>query len=551
LDYKGLFTILLLSLSVFFFLSQCANPVSLTGGPRDEVEPQLDLINSMPNEQINFEKQDIVLYFDEFVELRDVFSNVVISPPLAKNPKIATRGKKLSIEFDEAEELKENATYVINFGEAVRDFTESNVLKNFRFVFSTGDYIDSLSISGSVIDVKTRKPVEDIYVMLYDNLADTVVRTERPFYFAATDKEGKFSIENLRADTFKLFALKDANLNYIYDQESEMIAFLDEYVIVKDSATSTYDLEAFIAIPDFALKEKITKNFGEIKLLFSDDIDDLEYKASIDGIEFIQEIDQDTLLLWYDSPIDTGFNLLVHHPSHEYHDTVSVRKFKRSDFVNKQRLTLRSNSLLSGNNFIPSETLSFKFSYPLSKVNVDSVMVVLDSMKVDAQVFLDTANSRSVIVQSDWIADTTYQIIFQSGSVRDIYGRSLDSVAQAVKVIDPNILSNINLLYSELDSNTNYVITLKEGSIVIDKEIINEQQSGKMTFSNLLAKKYTLEVITDDNQNGRWDPGNYDTKKQSEFVYTRELEELRENWDLEVTLSSADFIKPIAQDTTQ
>ena len=550
MDKKGLLFLLLLSLGIFMFLSQCANPVSLTGGPRDEQEPQLDTLHSSPNEQTNFEIQDIELYFDEFIEVRDAFKNVVISPPLSKNPKISTRGKKLTIEFDEDEQLKDDATYVINFGEAVRDFTEGNIVKNFRFVFSTGDYIDSLSISGNVVDVKTGKPVEDIFVMLYDNLADTVVRTERPFYFSSTDKDGNFRIENLRSDTFKIFALKDANLNYIYDQEQEMIAFQDDFIFVGDTTEGSYNLEAFVASPEFKLKEKVVPNFGEIKLLFTDNIDDLEYKASIDGIDFLRDMDKDSLLLYFDSPVDTSFNLIVYHPGFEYHDTVSVRKFKRSDFMNKQKFRLRSNSLI-GNKLIPSDPLSFNFSHPVSDIDTDSISLVLDSMVVDARIFKYSINPRSILVESDWIADSTYQIVFDGGSVTDIYQRRLDSTAQKFSIVDPDILSNIHVVYNDLDSSTNHVIMIKQGSSILKKEIVSKQSEGKVSFFKLLAKKYDLEVVKDDNQNGKWDPGNYDTKQQSESTFTKELEELRENWDLEVNLSSKDFIKNIVPDTIQ
>lgn len=551
---QGLFFISILGVAIFLLLSNCANPVSLTGGPRDEQEPSVDLINSTPNEQINFEKQDVEIYFDEFVDVKDIFNNVVISPPLNKNPKITARGKKLTIQFDEEEVLKEDATYVINFGDAIRDFTEANILKNYRFVFSTGDYIDSLSISGSVVDVKTGKPVEDIYVMLYDNLSDTVVRTERPFYFSSTDKQGNFKIENLRADTFKLFALKDANLNYLYDQDSEAIGFLDDYIIVdgaSDSVGQQYAIETFVATPDFSLKEKILPNFGEIKLLFTASPDALDYKASIDGIEFIEEINKDSLLLWYDSPVDTGFSLIVHEPTHDFHDTISIRKYKRTDFLNKQKISLRSNTLAAGNKLIPVEPLIFKFSYPIEDLVKDSIRLVMDSTVVDFEITKDSLDVRSLILTSNWLSDSTYQIIFMDGAITDIYGHSLDSVSREFTVVNTEILSNVHVSYSELDSTTSYVIALLDGAKQVRESYISKSSSGKLSFVELIPKAYSLEVIKDDNGNRRWDPGNYDRKQQSEFTFIRELEKLRENWDLEVTLTNQDFIKNIEVDTIQ
>lgn len=535
-------------------MTNCANPVSLTGGPRDEIAPQVDLINSTQNNQINFEKQDLEVYFDEFIDVKDAFNNVVISPPLRKNPKISAKGKKLTVEFAEDEILKDDATYVINFGEAIRDFTESNILKNFRYVFSTGDYIDSLSISGNVVDVKTGKPVEDVFVMLYDNLADTVVRTERPFYFSSTDKEGNFKIENLRADTFKLFALKDANLNYLYDQDTEVIGFLEEFIIVdenSDSLGQQYDIETFIATPDFSLKEKIVPNFGEIKLLFTASADSVEYKADIEGIEFIEEIDKDSLLLWYDSPVDTGFNIIVYEPSHEYHDTVSVRKYKRTDFLEKQKLSLRSNSLATGKQLIPGEPFQLKFSYPIENIDTDSISLFMDSTEVAFVAKADSLDDRAMIIDSEWVSDTTYLIRLDDGSVNDIYGHKLDSTTIKFTVINAEVLSNIHILFTELDSNSNYVLILKDGSKEIKKQSIAKASEGKISFAGLIPKAYSLEVIKDENRNGRWDPGNYDAKRQSEKSITKELEKLRENWDLEVNLSNRDFIKSIAVDTIQ
>ena len=549
--YRGtLFSILLLT-GILLILTDCANPVGLTGGPRDEREPQIDELRSTPNEQTNFIKKDIDIYFDEFVEIKDVFSNVVISPPLSKNPKINTRGKRLSIQFDEGEVLKEDATYVINFGEAIRDFTEGNIVKNHRFVFSTGDYIDSLSISGNVVDVKTGKPVEDIYVMLYDNLADSVVRTERPFYFSSTDKQGNYTIENLRADTFKIFALKDNNINYIYDQEIEMIAFQEELVVVGDSISGTYDLEAFVAAPKFSLKEKMVPNFGEIKLIFTKDVEKVEYKASIDGIEFKQDIDGDSLLLWYDNPVDTGFNLIVHHPMHDFHDTISIRKYRRADLIGKNKLALRTNSLLTGKLLMPFDSLAFKFSQPLDSINRDLISVIQDSMAVAVETEIDPNNNRRLIVKNNWLPDSTYQVILRKGSITDMYGRVADSLSQSFSIVNPSILSRVIIDYTELDTSINHVVLLKEGTKTIRSNTIVQAASGTVSFLRLLPKKYSIEVIRDDNKNGIWDPGDYDAKRQSELIYSRELEELRENWDLEVTLSSADFVKEIPIDTIQ
>ena len=197
-------------------IQYCANPIAPTGGPRDETPPQLDTSQSTTNYQTNFEKQTIELTFDEWVNLNDVFNQVVVSPPLDNRPEVRIKKKTILFEFAEEEVLRDSATYTINFGEAIKDLTEGNPADNLRFVFSTGDFIDSLSVQGRIVDARTGEPVEGVLFNMYDELQDTVVRTRRPFYFAKTNKEGQFRVENVKSDTFKLFALKDANLNYLF-----------------------------------------------------------------------------------------------------------------------------------------------------------------------------------------------------------------------------------------------------------------------------------------------------------------------------------------------
>ena len=275
---------------ILIFATSCAQIVSPTGGPKDEDPPVLDTLNSTPNFQTNFTKQELEFQFDEWVQLKDVFNQVVTSPPLRYGPpEVYLRKKSVRLKFDEREELKENATYLINFGDAIRDLSENNPTE-LRFVFSTGDFIDSLSIGGKVLDSFSGEPVEDIIVMLYDNLSDTVVRTERPFYFTKTDKTGKFTIENLRADTFKVFALMDTNLDYLYNSEAEQIGFLDSLLIVNDSLQpKKIQISAFLPTPRLNLQDDVQDKYGLLRMEFSQSAKD----AKIDYIDFGQKVYQE------------------------------------------------------------------------------------------------------------------------------------------------------------------------------------------------------------------------------------------------------------------
>ena len=208
-------------------LAGCANMVTPTGGPKDVTPPRVT--EAKPeNRSVNFIGKKIEITFDEYVTLENANQNVLVSPPLTNKPDIKLNNKTLVIRFKE--ELKPNTTYTIDFGAAVKDLHEGNVFKDYRYTFSTGEVLDSLSIAGVVLDAETKKPVEDMQVSLYDCESDSLFDqpTRRaPDYIAKTDKEGKFRVNGLPDKSFLVFALKDVNSNLYYDMPNEMVAFLD------------------------------------------------------------------------------------------------------------------------------------------------------------------------------------------------------------------------------------------------------------------------------------------------------------------------------------
>lgn len=216
---------------VFVLLAgSCAKMGSLTGGPTDEAPPKV--LNSDPdNYTKNFDGQKIEINFNEFIQLNNINQELVVSPPLENRPDVRLKGKSILIELEN--ELRENTTYTFNFGSAIKDNNEGNELTNYEFVFSTGDYLDSLSIGGEILRAFNLEPPEEpVVIMLYDKLYDSIVYKEIPVYIGKSDKEGTYRINNLKADTFKLFALNDVNNNFLFDLPNEQIAFLDTSVII-------------------------------------------------------------------------------------------------------------------------------------------------------------------------------------------------------------------------------------------------------------------------------------------------------------------------------
>ncbi len=210
------------------FFHRCANIVPPTGGPRDTIPPRI-VSSNPPLYSTNVSPSNITITFDEYIELRDLQQQFLISPPQEERPEIRQRGRALTVNLKPV--LEENTTYSLNFGNAIVDLNEGNPFRNFQFVFSTGPTIDSMTIEGRVVSAFEKKPEENITVMLYPNHYDSVPMKEIPLYVTRTDKEGYFKLRHLRNDTFKFFALKDINNNYLYDRPgSEAIAFLDTLI---------------------------------------------------------------------------------------------------------------------------------------------------------------------------------------------------------------------------------------------------------------------------------------------------------------------------------
>ncbi len=232
---NGLYPYLVFTACIIIY--GCAKVGSPSGGLKDEDPPKI--LKSVPeNYSTKFSSKKIELTFDEFIQLKNINTELITSPPLEELPLTKLKGKSLLIDLNN--ELKDNTTYTLNFGNAIVDNNEGNPLPNFEFVFSTGDHVDSLSVTGTLVNSFNLQPYEDpVYIMLYDNLCDSAPYLEIPAFIGKTGKDGTFAINNIKSDTFKIFALKDNNSNLIFDQNSENIAFIDTSFILDPELIET------------------------------------------------------------------------------------------------------------------------------------------------------------------------------------------------------------------------------------------------------------------------------------------------------------------------
>ncbi|UPT67826.1 MAG: Ig-like domain-containing protein [Sphingobacteriales bacterium JAD_PAG50586_3] len=214
-------------LCVLLTAAGCAIRVAPTGGTKDTQPPVM--LNVSPDTfSTNFNSETIEFEFDEFYQLNDLTNRLVISPPMEKPPVPKIKGKRLILELQEP--LKPNTTYNFNFGTAIADVNESNAMQDFRYVFSTGSFIDSLSINGAVYNAFTGAPEKDVTILLYKGTADSLPYKEKPAYFTKTNDGGNFLLNYMAPGKYKIFALKETNNNYLLDAEDEQIAFIDSLV---------------------------------------------------------------------------------------------------------------------------------------------------------------------------------------------------------------------------------------------------------------------------------------------------------------------------------
>lgn len=224
----------LIGLLLITCIQGCAKIAAPTGGPQDVLPPEY-ISGSPENRSVSFSGKQIDINFNEYIQLKDQNREVIISPPMKKKPLVRVRQKSIRITFNE--DLLPSTTYTVNFGKSISDLNEGNILPDFEYVFSTGNTIDSLSVTGKVVDAFTHEPEKEtpMLVMLYENLSDSAPLIEIPRYYTRSNQFGLFAINNIRPDTFRLIAVVDANNNMRYDQGLEKIAFADSLVIVNSS----------------------------------------------------------------------------------------------------------------------------------------------------------------------------------------------------------------------------------------------------------------------------------------------------------------------------
>lgn len=502
----------------------CAQIAPLTGGEKDQYPPVLDQARVHPaNYSVNFVAKNVLLVFDEYFKL-DQTKNITINPGVAIQPQFKVKGKKLFIELDAV--LEENTTYTINFGNAIKDVAEGNELENFKYVFSTGQYIDSLEFRGNVYSSKEGKPLEGAIVGLYKTLNDSVPYYSQPNYVGVTNSSGWFSIENIKEGIYKTIALTDENGNYKYDNRSEGIGFLRKDIAIDkiDSNASMVNLYTFYPEPKtVTVVKKVGYTNGCAKVVFNKGVN-LEVFLSLkpkDNTLFVWNKKRDSLCLYiHDRSRNFSFALLQSDGSR---DTISIPLSK-----NPTKFKIISPPRA----FDALEELKLNFNESISEFLSEDIDLVKDSTRMPISLTVDPQKPFEMIINGNYESNTNYTITLDSASIMDATGRAIDSTTLHVSTFKENYLGflTVNII---TDNKANMFLELlnpKGKKLRVSESFYGAQA---INFDELLPGKYTVRLIHDDNFNNQWDTGDYNEKLFPERVINFDKTiNVRSNWSL-------------------
>ncbi len=540
-------------ISLVISVCGCANVVAPTGGDRDILPPKI-ISTFPPNLTTKFKSKEIRISLSEFFILNNPSEEIYLSPVSILPLKWKTRKKNLIISLPDS--LNENTTYTLQFGNSIADITEGNKLEGYSYVFSTGDVIDSLRIQGVLSDAKTQKPQKGFLVMLYSSTDDSVVAKRKPDYFARTDESGQFVLDYLHEGIYRLFCLSDKNLNYLYDQPNEEIAFVDTMISVHDT-TAFYSLNSFLPTTDkTVLLSASTSDNKKISFAFNHEVKDFSIKTTSDSTQILYQSNNslgDTVNVWIESHVTDSifFQLYFNNET----DTVGIKPKYISASQQKgmsNKFTVRTNLYGSKNNYglFPGQKFELAFSSPLKSISKEILAtVVVDSASDFKKVLflkrIDTISHQSFsFCNYDFQSSVNYKILIPAGLFEDVYGNKNDSMSFQFRKLDETAAGNLALTINCKDSMIHYVAQFYFGNS-LSKEW--ELQNGENVFNlkSLLPGVYKLQFIRDENKNGKWDSGNYWKKKQPEkiILYNKEIT-VRPNWDLEIEAEVGSLTSP-------
>jgi hypothetical protein len=522
--------------------TRCAQITPLTGGKKDATQPKA-LSYNPENASLNFTSKQITIQFDEYIRLKDIANQFIITPQTKEMPEIQANGKTLKITFNET--LIPNATYKLSFGNAIIDLHEGNVLQNFEYIFSTGNTIDSLKLSGQVLNAYDRKPVAKLLIGLYQaNASDSVVYKDKPLYISKTDDAGNYSFNYLPNAFFKLVAINDVNKNLLYDGSEEQIAFNDTLINPNDRNPSNLLLFKEVPFKSFIRRNSFIE-FGKVIIAFNKPQKDIKSVFAKNLLSYTKNVTLDTLTLYYDNLFDTIQPIIFYQTKKA--DTITI-KIPSAETIVKQRKNNSIKYSLQSNisSVLPYYALpQFELNFPIELKSIfENKMTLIEQKdtiktKKTISILKNGSSVNTFTIQAEFKPETNYTLTINKNALNDsIHGRSNDSISYKFTTTSPDDYAQLNLKLFFPKKENYIVLLLNDKEQLIKKTLVEfslTSTSEKLVeYKNVLPGNYFMRVIEDVNKNGLFDTGDYFLHQQPEpvFINTTAIK-LLAGWEIE------------------
>lgn len=568
----------------------CANIGNPSGGPIDKTPPIFMRSNPTPN-AVNVKDRKIEIFFDEIVTLKDPSTKIIVSPAQTEMPRMSALGRKVTVEL--VDSLLPNTTYTIDFSNSIQDNNEGNAIDNFAFAFSTGSVIDSMRVSGYVLDSRTLEPMQSVVVGLQSNLADSAFHKEKLQRVALTNDRGQFTIRNVSPGSYHIFALKDLDRDYKFGNPTEDIAFLDSIIVpsigTREAADTVYnDLNEIDTImratrPAYFPNDILLSMFNEdrksqylannlrvdstrISLTFaaaSDTLPSLSIVGRNDVPDQWYTLERsqtnDTLTYWIRPPHLVSADTLMVATTYLRTDTASnlswgtdtlkftfqrqkAKKKKKNEETDslEQIRFMELHPLANGTQEVyaplllqtgtPIERYSREAFHLQRKLQNDTIFYPAEIKSIALRD--STLSRRDLMLKVDWEPGAAYTLAVDSLAMTDIYGLQTKPLKVDFNVRKMEEYGNI--VFNITAVRDSAIVELLDGTekIVLRAPVKNHRAE----LLNLLPGKYYARLFIDRNGNGKYDTGNYDMHLQpEETVYYPGAINLKKNWDVEQT----------------
>jgi uncharacterized protein (DUF2141 family) len=536
---------LLLLFVICFLVHSCARVGSPVGGPKDSLAPKF-LSSNIDSTRINVKRdiRELRLDFDEYITLKDINKNLIISPPIKKIKRILPSNianKYVLIQWEDT--LQANTTYNFNFGNSIADNNEANILRYFNFAFSTGDKLDDLYISGEIKDAlatkkKGNSSENKLVVGLYQ-VKDTMNYKQKPYYITKVDEDGYYELNYLSPGKYKIIAFEDENENSIYDPGTEKIGFQKEPINIEKSI-SGLNLKIYPSKKPVKYLE-MKENPGGIVMTFEGDPTDVKVLSINDKLQDIKVTHRpksDSVNIWFDAVANkvgqtVTENLKFSYDADGKKDTVSV--FYKYNTKNKMVLSNNEGGTLS-----PKAQLKITSNYIIYKINPEKWELKSDSLTTQQfTAKISETNPYEILVTSDFITGKKYQLTVPSKSVSSFY----DKTSAPYRFdFDIDKIDNFGSLEFTIQNapTSNYWIQLLDSA---EKVIYQQYTKGdKVKFDILKPEEYIVRILVDNNGNRYWDKADFanDIFAEDSYIFykkavIRPLWETHEDWDLKDT----------------